>query len=152
MCFVSRVVSNSVSRRLRSFSPVAEFPFSPKCPFSFSCVARFLSKLSPVCDLWRSVSIHSEEWMARLSRRTVTATPPGGAQSSVLLQLGCSPPCSTLPIGCMANLCRSSDFSCEWGNFRFPKISNLPFHFTPSISRVCDQLFARFEQAGWQGS
>ena len=64
-CFVSRVVSNSVSRRLRSLSPVAEISFSPKCPFLFSGVARFLSKLSFGCDLWRSVSIHSEEWMAR---------------------------------------------------------------------------------------
>ena len=64
-CFVSRVVSNSVSRRLRSLSPVAEISFSPKCPFPFSGVARFLSKLSFGCDLWRSVSIHSEEWMAR---------------------------------------------------------------------------------------
>ena len=64
-CFVSRVVSNSVSRRLRSFSPGAEFPFSPKCPFLFSGVARFLSKPSFGCDLWRSVSIHPEEWMAR---------------------------------------------------------------------------------------
>ena len=47
------------------FSPVAEMSFSPKCPFPFSGVARFLSKLSFGCDLWRSVSIHSEEWMAR---------------------------------------------------------------------------------------
>ena len=90
--------------------------------------------------------------LQRLSRRTVTATPPGGAQSLVLLQLGCSPPCSTLPSGCVADLCRSSDSSCEWGNFRSPKISNLPFHFTLPISGVCDQHFARFEQAGWQGS
>ena len=64
-CFVSRVVSNSVSRRLRSLSPVAKSSFSQRCPFSFSGVARFLSKLSLGCDLWRSVSIHSEEWMAR---------------------------------------------------------------------------------------
>ena len=64
-CFVSSVVSNSVSRRLRFFSPGAEFLFSPRCPFLFSGVARFLSKLSFGCDLWRSVSIHSEEWMAR---------------------------------------------------------------------------------------
>ena len=64
-CFVSRVVSNSVSRRLRFYSPVAENLFSPKCPFLFSGVARFLSKLSSGCDLWRSVSIHSGEWMAR---------------------------------------------------------------------------------------
>lgn len=64
-CFVSRVVSNSVSRRLRSFSPGAEFLFSPRCPFPFSGVARSLSKLRFGCDLWGSVSIHSEEWMAR---------------------------------------------------------------------------------------
>ena len=55
--------------------------------------------------------------LQRLSRRTVTATPPGGAQSLVLLQLGCSPPCSTLPNGCVANLCRSSDFSVSGGTF-----------------------------------
>jgi len=32
-----------------------------------------------------------------------------------------------------------------------PEGPNLLSHLTRSVSRVCDQHFARFEQAGWQG-
>ncbi len=39
----------------------------------------------------------------RLSRRTVTVTPPGDAQLLVLLRLGRSPPCSTFPEGLVAD-------------------------------------------------
>ena len=49
-------------------------------------------------------------------------------------------------------LCRSSESSCGRGNLRSPKSPYLPWRLTRSVSRVCDQHFARFEQAGWQGS
>ena len=47
------------------FHRLLNFHFHRSVHFYFSGVARFLSKLSFGCDLWRSVSIHSEEWMAR---------------------------------------------------------------------------------------
>ena len=46
------------------FHRLLNFHFHRSVHFYFSGVARFLSKLSFGCDLWRSVSIHSEEWMA----------------------------------------------------------------------------------------
>ena len=47
------------------FHRLLNFHFHRSVHFYFSGVTRFLSKLSFGCDLWRSVSIHSEEWMAR---------------------------------------------------------------------------------------
>ena len=50
--------------RLRSLSPVAEISFSPNVHFLSAMSLVFLTA-SLGCDLWRSVSIHSEEWMKR---------------------------------------------------------------------------------------
>ena len=147
--------------------------------FYFSGVTRFLSKLRFGCDVLEvrfhplrkaggAVSVRDVRFQfvfrevhslarfhlsrllyQRLSQRTVTDTPPGGAQSLVLLQLGCSPPCSTLPSGYVADFCRSSDLSASGGTFDFRRFRIFPStSLPPSLKFVTNTLLGLSRPVG----